>query len=421
MIFSLDVIRARKGDCLLLHYGTADKPRLIVIDAGPSNVYKPNLRPRLKAIRDARDIPDNQPLVAEALMVSHVDDDHIKGVIDLTKELTTQQKDGEPRFMRAKALWHNTFDDLLNTTPEQLKGPASFGTAAINGEFDVESSEHLDAAKILASIDQGRTLRDDAKALGAAGDGWSLNQQFGGKLILASADQPPVTLAGDLKVTVLGPLKKELQDLQKEHDKFLKTLADAPSPEAALAAFVDKSPTNLSSIVMLVEAGEKKILLTGDARGDKILTGLEMAGLLAPGGTMHVDILKVPHHGSANNMATEFFERVTADHYVFSGNGEHGNPERETFEMLFEARGDAPMTIYVTYPIEEIDPERKKDWEKERQKEINKGKTPRPHWSNPKNSLRAFLDDNPLADGQTLVEIGDDAHEVIDLLDELKI
>ena len=55
---------------------------------------------------------------------------------------------------------------------------------------------------------------------------------------------------------------------------------------------------------------------------------------------MHVDLLKVPHHGSANNLDDDFFERITADHYVFSGNGEHGNPERETLEMLFDARGE---------------------------------------------------------------------------------
>ena len=32
MIFSLDVIRARKGDCLILHYGTTDDPHLVMID-----------------------------------------------------------------------------------------------------------------------------------------------------------------------------------------------------------------------------------------------------------------------------------------------------------------------------------------------------------------------------------------------------
>ena len=49
--------------------------------------------------------------------------------------------------------------------------------------------------------------------------------------------------------------------------------------------------------------------------------------------------------------------------------------------MLFEARGSAPLTLYFTYPIDEIDVERKKDWEKEQAKEIAKGKTPRPDWS----------------------------------------
>jgi beta-lactamase superfamily II metal-dependent hydrolase len=58
------------------------------------------------------------------------------------------------------------------------------------------------------------------------------------------------------------------------------------------------------------------MLLTGDARGDKILEGLEKVKLLKPRGKMHEDILKVPHHGSSRNMEPIFFERITADHYV---------------------------------------------------------------------------------------------------------
>ena len=110
---------------------------------------------------------------------------------------------------------------------------------------------------------------------------------------------------------------------------------------------------NLSSIVVLAEAGGKRMLLTGDARGDKILRGWSWSACSRRAATLHVDLLKVPHHGSANNLETGFFERMTADHYVFSGNGEHGNPERETLEMLFEARGDEPFTIHLTYPIED--------------------------------------------------------------------
>ena len=47
MIFSLDVRRARKGDCLMVHYGSKDDPGLALIDGGPAQVYKPHLKPRL--------------------------------------------------------------------------------------------------------------------------------------------------------------------------------------------------------------------------------------------------------------------------------------------------------------------------------------------------------------------------------------
>jgi hypothetical protein len=173
--------------------------------------------------------------------------------------------------------------------------------------------------------------------------------------------------------------------------------------------------------VLLAEAEGKRMLLTGDARGDKVLEGLELAGFLGADGTstMHVDILKVPHHGSANNMETVFFRRVTADHYVFSGDGEHGNPERETLEMLFEARGTDPFTMHFTYPIDDIDVNRKIDWEKEQAKEKKRNKkTPRPDWVPETNSLRKFFDGRQLAGGQKIVEITADreAH-VIDLLE----
>jgi beta-lactamase superfamily II metal-dependent hydrolase len=96
-----------------------------------------------------------------------------------------------------------------------------------------------------------------------------------------------------------------------------------------------------------------------------------MAGLLGRGdkSKLEIDLLKVPHHGSANNLEINFFERIIAKHYVFSGNGEHGNPERETMKMLLGARGDEDYTVHLSYPVQQIDAERKKDWQKEQTKE----------------------------------------------------
>ena len=87
MIFSLDVRRARKGDCLIVHYGSKDDPGLVLIDGGPSKVYTPHLKPRLGEIRKARGLGDEEPLLVDLAMVSHIDDDHINGILELTKEL----------------------------------------------------------------------------------------------------------------------------------------------------------------------------------------------------------------------------------------------------------------------------------------------------------------------------------------------
>src|SRR5215472_6911378 len=110
MIFSLDVRRARKGDCLLLHFGSEDNPRLIMIDGGPGNVYKPHLRPRLVEIKKARGLEKNDPLPVDLLMVSHIDDDHIRGILDLTAEILASSN---APLVRVLNLWHNSFDDII--------------------------------------------------------------------------------------------------------------------------------------------------------------------------------------------------------------------------------------------------------------------------------------------------------------------
>jgi beta-lactamase superfamily II metal-dependent hydrolase len=58
---------------------------------------------------------------------------------------------------------------------------------------------------------------------------------------------------------------------------------------AEMAAYLDKSVHNLSSIVVLVESQGKRILLTGDGRGDHTLEGLKAAKLLKSG-KLRVDV-----------------------------------------------------------------------------------------------------------------------------------
>jgi beta-lactamase superfamily II metal-dependent hydrolase len=152
-----------------------------------------------------------------------------------------------------------------------------------------------------------------------------------------------------LKATIVGPLREQLEALQAEWDKEIKKKKDASPKEhvASMAAFVDNSVPNLSSIVVLAELEGKTILLTGDARGDFVLDGLKAVGALDDE-TLHVDVLKVPHHGSNRDVETEWFRKITADHYVISANGKFGNPDEETLEMIAAARGQDEFTIHLT-------------------------------------------------------------------------
>lgn len=119
----------------------------------------------------------------------------------------------------------------------------------------------------------------------------------------------------------------------------------------AATASLDKSVFNLASIVVIAKVNNIRMLFTGDARGDMILEWLLDSGF---GDKVHFDLIKLPHHGSNRNVCPEFFTRVTADHYIISGNGKHGNPEPETFEMLFSARPELNYQIHLTYGPDEL-------------------------------------------------------------------
>ncbi len=362
-IFTIEALPARKGDCLLLHYGTTDKQKLWIIDGGPSKVYKPHLRPRLKEIKEKRGFGDNGSLPVELLMISHIDDDHIKGILDMTKDLIKAKDDQEPLYLDVRDLWHNSFDDIIGNQADALAFDveAQFGTASVGGgSTGGIGSDFEDTTKVLASVGQGRDLRNAAKKLE-----WTVNFPFP-ELVMMQTDSGSQVdkFAPDLQLKVIGPMRDELIKLQKTYDKYLKDKKlGTPMGEDALSSFDDKSAANLSSLVVLVEAEGKSILLTGDARGDKILKSLEMLSLIEDDKPFEVDVLKMPHHGSNRNVTTGFFEKVIADHYISCGDGEHGNPERETMEMIFDARPNGGFDLHFTYAIEEIDKTRRKEME----------------------------------------------------------
>jgi hypothetical protein len=348
MIFTLEVLEAKHGDALLLHYGTKKSPGLIVIDGGPAGVFKKSLRPRLEQLRDKR--TPGAPLPVRMLMVSHIDDDHIRGVLDLTG-LLREQQGREPLLCDITTLWHNSFDEILGNN-EADAIPASLGASvrlSSSGELTFPSNLFRDegAAAVAANVPQGRRLRANAEALALL-----TNDPFEG-LVSQRPKQKVLSLGGKLKFRVVGPSQTRLEKLEKDWDAKLKALQkkEAAEAKALAASFMDTSVYNLSSIVVLAESGGKQMLLTGDALADDVLEGLREAKRLKAGGTLHVDILKMPHHGSVRNVTEELLATVTADHYVMSANGKYDNPDLGTLKMFSKVRGDSGATVHLTNPV----------------------------------------------------------------------
>jgi hypothetical protein len=334
-MFEIEALRARHGDCLLVHFGDEGDPKRILFDGGPHRTYRESLRPRLL------ELASNSPtLPLELIVLSHIDRDHITGLIDLCEDLTDGSPDGPP--VKPKALWHNTFERQMQE-----------GAAAAGEDFHLDEIEEALFTKDLAlpaesrfvieSVSEGDTLREKAEKLN-----WPINTPFDGA-VRSDVPEADSQTFGPLSLKVIGPNAKQLAALYKEWP-------NSPEEMQRFAADPDPSPTNLSSIVCLLECDGKSALMTGDALDSDILAGLEEKGALAKGGSLELDLLKVPHHGSSHNASVEFFERLPARHYIFSADGKDGNPDLPTLEMLLQARPDDDFTLHLTYE-QMVDPE----------------------------------------------------------------
>lgn len=336
----LEALRAKHGDALLLHYGTKKSPRLAVIDAGPAGVYADAVKPRLLEIREERGIAEDEALEIDLMMVSHLDADHITGILELMRKLRDLRQAKKPLPWKIARFWHNAFDDL---TGGRKAGASAAGlqTASLVAEALPTIEDDAGSGLVLASVGQGRDLRDVVSFFGLDG-----NPPFGG---IIKEPHKPIKLDG-LELTVLGPDDKNLEILQKDWDKKVKELLakKGKAAKAELAAYVDKSVYNLSSIVVLAKADKKTMLLTGDARGDYTLESLRKAGLLKNGKPLKVDLLKLPHHGSDRNVDQDYFDNIQAKHYVISADGKYTNPDVPTLEMISKSRKDDDFTIWLT-------------------------------------------------------------------------
>src|SRR5262249_22315186 len=157
-MFVFEALRAKFGDALLLHWGTKTNPKLAVIDGGPPGVYAKTLRPSLTALAGGKVLP------ISLMMVSHLDADHITGLIELIQEMKDiADAKTDPVPWSIDRFWLNTFNDLVNDD-EVPASVTSAGVASLGG-IEIAGKVQRETMAVVATVPQGRTLRDLLKPL----------------------------------------------------------------------------------------------------------------------------------------------------------------------------------------------------------------------------------------------------------------
>lgn len=328
-MLKLHAVQAGHGDCLILEFGTNTHPKFILIDGAPTEYY----HYLEKAIKN---IIGEHPI--EKLILSHVDMDHIGGLLELFSKLRFQRESETDESVQIKELWINEFSRVF--------------TAELESEMMQVLNAAPDAVNVMTEgglvfngIPEGHKLQADAMVLEIP-----VNPDMDEGFVSLEHVSDPIQLA-NITITVIGPTKENLEELRMKWEEWLEKHREAiENGDVEAAANADKSIPNLSSIILLVEGDGKSILLTGDCRSDHLLQGLEKRGLLDEDNKLHVDILKGQHHGSNRNTTKQFFKKVTADTYVFSADGKNGNPDYDTLKWLIEAASEdeRAINIFVT-------------------------------------------------------------------------
>jgi hypothetical protein len=339
-MFTIEMLPANEGDALWLEYGPDGGPTFrILIDCGRKQAYR-TVMERIEA--------DPEPGF-ELFVLTHVDADHIEGAIPLLQD---------PRFEPAKVgdVWFNEY--------RHLSGESVLTEEETPDKLGAQQGEYFAAV-----------LRNR---------GFHWNRAFKGGPVRVSEDGPlpVVTLPSGMKITILAPDQRGLDAMRARWEKELSTqkaskridpgdweralelLEDeerlAPDAlgrgevewppdiqELADSAFGgDESKANGSSIAFVAEYEGKRVLFAADAHAPVLQAGIERM-LVGDATQLPLDVFKVSHHGSRNNLSVELLGKIECSRYVISTNGaRHRHPDPEAIARILAYGGDEPLLLF---------------------------------------------------------------------------
>jgi metal-dependent hydrolase (beta-lactamase superfamily II) len=325
MPVAINFIKALHGDAVLLKVSQANSTLNVLIDGGPTAAFRPRkpgfpgdaeLKAALGEIRTKGQIID-------LLVMTHVDDDHIGGII-----AGFEHPDYLPTL--TKSVIFNS-GQLIN---QYLNLPAQ-PSNNIKGNF-------LNSNK--TSIKQGVTLESFLSA-----------KKIWVKKVFKQGDEHTVE---NIKFFFLSPNEENLKSLSGKWEKERKSPKTAKKATDYAKSYKDllldkskksdNSVHNGSSLSFFVEIDGAKILLLGDAFSETTEEGLEKLGH-SETNPLIVDLVKISHHGSHKNTSLKFLKMIRSENFVITTDGsQHGLPDKLTIARIHETHPTA--TVHFNYP-----------------------------------------------------------------------
>ena len=309
MKLKIKMLNAFNGDSFLISINENNETKNIIVDGRIRKTYARELRDEIKRI-----IKRNENI--DLMFITHVDDDHIGGIISFFE-------DNEIDKSIVKRVLFNSANTISNTLKTQYDP---------NREIPINK---ITDKKV--SYNQGKTLEQellnyDLLEKNIIKVGTSINIGSAKIKILSPRDIDIEKL--DKKWTREASYKRKVSSVKNDYDKYIEDLIINDTYDK------DKSIVNISSISFLLEFGEFKILMLADTRSDIITKSLNDLGYNKEN-KLSVDYVKLPHHGSCNNLFYDLLEIISCRRYIISTDGSIFNhPDKRTLARILNSFSD---------------------------------------------------------------------------------
>lgn len=314
---SIEILKANHGDAFVIHACKDEKSGIIVIDGGPD-------QSRIAVNRKLSSFP-----CIDLMILTHYDNDHISGI-----NTYVSQHVNDERFP-AREVWANCAKSI----------GVSVGT---NVSFP-EASTLAGVLEDVKKQNQGFVWRSDI----VSGQWYHL--EFADIFVLG----PTSAIREKCQMKYEAETKTDVSDVRiVQSDKSLEELSRNPKMKPVMSN--PHHLVNMDSIAILLKCDGLTALFLGDTFPCVIIEQLKSLAE-SDGGKLKLDVLKVSHHGSKNNISNEMLDLLDCNNYIITTNGGSGNsfhPDRESLAniLLHPTRNkDSKVNVLLNYGLDVIE------------------------------------------------------------------